>query len=457
MFLLIFLFLTLFNYEVDGRERWTEAQANAWFQSQTYIMGSQYITSDAGNQLEMFQNDTFNPELIDFELGLAESLGMTTMRIFLHNLAYSQDPTGFKSRLESVIQICSKHGIRPLLTIFDSCWLSHPNPGPQPQPKPGVMLSSWVQSPGTGVLLDQTQWPPLEIYVKDVVGTYANDARILGWDLWNEPDQHYNKQEVQLVEQLLPQVFDWARSMNPTQPLTSGVWSEDYLNGNYNMVEQLQINNSDVISFHNYLDPTTFENHIKALQKWNRPIICTEYMARTVGSTFITHLPIGKQYNIGMINWGFVNGKTQCNYPWDSHANAYTTYQPYLWFHEVFRNDGTPYLIEEAQVIKRLNGCPFGLKSTAPSLKNLTCYNAYTTPLNSTDAAAACTKTYANLGIIDSAAQNTDIMYPPIFQVVTSFILGYIKMHTEVMIGRWQDGLMMIAPIQIGKLVKKIV
>jgi hypothetical protein len=138
---LIFSFLFLYPCAVYSRDRWTEAQAISWFQSQTYIMGSQYITSDAGNQLEMFQNDTWNPTLIDQELGLAESLGMTTMRIFLHDLAYLQDPTGFKSRVDALLTICAKHGIKPLLTIFDSCWNAYPKAGKQPEPRTGVMLS----------------------------------------------------------------------------------------------------------------------------------------------------------------------------------------------------------------------------------------------------------------------------------------------------------------------------
>jgi len=389
-------------------------------------MGSQYITSDAGNQLEMFQNDTWNPTLIDQELGLAESLGMTTMRIFLHDLAYLQDPTGFKSRVDALLTICAKHGIKPLLTIFDSCWNAYPKAGKQPEPRTGVMLSAWVQSPGVIALLDQTQWPRLQTYVTDVVGTFANDARVLGWDLWNEPDNSYNSTQVAALVQLLPQVFDWARSVNPTQPLTSGPFGTDYLTGIGGLVTQIQMNNSDVLSFHNYDPASTFETHIKALQNWSRPIICTEYMARTRGSDFITVLPLGKQYNIGMINWGFVNGKTQNNYPWDSWQNPYTTYQPYLWFHEVFRNDGTPYMVEEAQVIKRLNGCPKGFKSTAQSLKGLTCYDAYSAPLNFTDAQTACNKNYANMAIIDSAAQNTELLsyLTSNFSSCNSFYIG---------------------------------
>jgi hypothetical protein len=131
----------LFYSAVSARDRWTEDQANAWYKNQPFIVGSQYITSDAGNQLEMWQADTFNPTLIDKELSWAGDLGMTTMRIFLHDLAYTEDPSGFKNRLETVIKICAKYGIKPTLVPFDSDWNAYAKPGPQPQPRQGSILS----------------------------------------------------------------------------------------------------------------------------------------------------------------------------------------------------------------------------------------------------------------------------------------------------------------------------
>ena len=108
---------------------------------------------------------------------------------------------------------------------------------------------AWVQSPGIIALLDQTQWPRLQTYVKDVVGTYANDARVLGWDLWNEPGNSFNNDfnatQNAALEQLLPQVFEWALSVDPTQPVTSGLWGP--LTG---VLPTIQINNSDIMSFH---------------------------------------------------------------------------------------------------------------------------------------------------------------------------------------------------------------
>uniref|UniRef100_A0A914DIF2 C-type lectin domain-containing protein n=1 Tax=Acrobeloides nanus TaxID=290746 RepID=A0A914DIF2_9BILA len=362
----------------------------------------------------MWQADTFNPTLIDKEFGFAEDLGMYSMRIFLHDLAYSQDPTGFKSRLNTVLGLAAKHGLRPMITFFDSCWNPYPVSGKQPQPTKGTMLSAWSQSPGAKSLLNSTDWARLKTYVTDVIGTFANDNRVLIWDLWNEPENtnggSYNHVEppnkVQLVDQLLPQVFDWARSVNPIQPLTSAPFGSDYLKGQWTPTEQIQVNNSDVITFHNYAPPSDYENHIVALQKLGRPVICSEYMARPTGSTFVTHLPIGKKYNVGMYNWAFVNGKTECNLPWDSWQNPYVQFQPQEWFHEVFRKDGTPYLVEETNLIKRYNGCPKGYQS---SVDNWTCYYGSSSPLSWADAEVTCRAQGAYLATVNSVFENADI------------------------------------------------
>ena len=344
-------------------QRWSEQKARDWYASQGWLVGSNYVPASAINQLEMWQADTFDPKRIDLELGWAERLGMNTMRVFLHDLAYSQDPAGFKRRLDQFLEISARHKIRPMLVLFDSVWDPNPHSGKQREPRPGVHNSGWVQSPGSKGLTDPSEHPRLEKYVKDVVGSFARDGRINSWDIWNEPDNRnggdYAKQDppnkVELIEKLLPMAFRWARSANPEQPLTSGVWKGDWFKvGKLDPVEQIQIDNSDIVSFHSYEPADEFTKRLEFLLRYNRPIICTEYMARPRGSTFVAILPIGKKYNIGMINWGFVQGKSQTNYPWDSWEHPYVEYQPWIWFHDVFRTDGTPYLREETELIKRL-------------------------------------------------------------------------------------------------------
>jgi hypothetical protein len=348
-----------------SRTRWTEKAANDWYAHQPWLVGSNYIPSYAINELEMWQADTFDPARIDLELGWAESLGMNTMRVFLHDLLWQQDAQGFQKRVDIFLQIAAKHHIRPLFVLFDSVWDPNPQLGKQRAPTPGVHNSGWMQSPGAAALKDASQYPRLEAYVKGIVGAYANDPRVLGWDVWNEPDNTnsdaYGKFEppnkVDLVLALLPQVFAWARSAGATQPLTSGVWNGDWSSPEkLSPMERIQINESDVISFHSYSKPENFERHVVELQQYHRPLICTEYMARSRGSTFQGTLPIAKKYNVGAINWGLVAGKTQTYLPWDSWQRPYVDREPAVWFHEVFRTDGQPYRQEEADFIRQIIG-----------------------------------------------------------------------------------------------------
>ena len=346
-----------------SQDRWSESKANDWYAKQPWLVGSNFIPSDAINEFEMFQAATFNPALNDKELGMAESIGMNTMRVFLQDQLWKQDPEGFRKRLDTFLGIAAKHHIKPLLVLFDSCWETDPHLGPQHPPIPGIHNSGWVQSPGKERLLNHADEPELEAYVKGVVGAFAKDDRILGWDVWNEPDNKGGDVEadepakVRRVDELLPKAFTWARSVHPIQPLTSGVWVGSWSDpARESATTKIQLAESDVISFHNYGWPEEFEARIKELQPNHRPIICTEYMARGAGSTFDGSLPIAKKYNVAAINWGFVAGKTQTYFPWDSWQRPYVLIQPTLWFHEVFRQDDTPYRQHEVDLIRELTG-----------------------------------------------------------------------------------------------------
>jgi hypothetical protein len=348
--------------------RWSEQKADAWYAQQPWLVGSNYIPASAINQLEMWQAETFDPTEIDKELGWADAMGMNTMRVFLHDLPWQQDSAGFRARIDQFLTIASRHHIRPLFVLFDSCWDPAPHLGLQHPPIPGIHNSGWVQSPGAKALADSSQYPRLKTYVQGVIGAFANDNRILGWDVWNEPssDQTDNypktelksKEKVAIVASLLPQVFAWAREVHPSQPLTSGVYEVDISTDEsaQDEIERIQLRESDVITFHNYSWPEDFKAEVVWLRRFHRPIICTEYMARSVGSTFDTVLPIAKQEHVGAINWGFVLGKTQTNFPWESWRHPYIQEQPSVWFHDILHPDGTPYRQAEVDLIKQLTG-----------------------------------------------------------------------------------------------------
>jgi hypothetical protein len=346
-------------------QRWTAAQANEWYARQPWLTGANFIPADAINELEMWQAATFDPAEIDRELGWAQrEYGMNTMRVFLHDLAWKQDPEGFKRRIDQFLAIAARHNIKPVFVLFDSCWDPDPKTGPQHPPIPGVHNSGWLRSPGRAALLDRGEEPRLRAYVEGVVGAFASDPRVLAWDVWNEPDNlaggdyggAQRSPEEARVEELLPKVFAWARGRHPIQPLTSGVWKgDDWSPGaKLNAIQRVQLGQSDVISFHDYGWPEQFEARVKQLKLWGRPILCTEWMARGAGSTVDTVLPVGRRENVGMINWGFVQGKIQTWLPWDSWDRPYTLKPPTIWFHDLVKPDGTPYRAREAEIFRNL-------------------------------------------------------------------------------------------------------
>ncbi len=353
----------------DG-ERWSQAEAKSWYEQQPWLVGANYTTSNAINQLERFQAESFDPVAIDRELGWArEKFGMNTMRVYLHDLLWKQDQKGFLKRLDQFLAIAAKHGIRPMLVLFDSCWDPDPVLGAQRRPIPGVHNSGWLQSPGRHELVDPANDAHFRAYVQGVVGAFANDKRVLAWDLWNEPDNpgggnYMDKQldrEQARIEELLPKVFEWARAKKPIQPLTSGVWiGDDWSPGarSLNAIQRTQLEQSDVITFHNYEQPEAFEARIAQLRGYDRPLICTEWLARGNGSNVDTILPIARRENIGMINWGFVDGAIQTRFPWDSWQRPYTMQEPTLWFHDLLKADGTPYRAREAELFRKLANTP---------------------------------------------------------------------------------------------------
>ncbi len=353
----------------QARDIWSRPKANDWYAKQPWLIGANYTPASAINQLEMWQPETFDPVVIDKELGWAEGIGMNTMRVFIHNLLWENDPEGLKNRMNQFLVIAARHKIKPLFVLFDSCWDPDPKAGPQHPPIPGVHNSGWVQGPGKARLKDAGQYDKFEGYVKDIIGSFANDGRILGWDVWNEPNNggggNYlpTEDKNKYVALLLPKIFAWARSANPSQPLTSGVWTGDHWDDldKADAIERTQLTQSDVLTFHDYSWPETFEKRVRQMLTYGRPVFCTEYMARGNGSTFDGSLPIAKKLGIGMMNWGFVDGKTQTRLPWDSWKKPYTYEEPTIWFHEVFRGDGTPYRQTETALIKRLAAAPKGV------------------------------------------------------------------------------------------------
>ncbi len=273
---------------------WSIEKANNWYNQHKWLTGSDYIPSTAINQLEMWQASTFDAATIDKELGWAENIGFNTIRVFLHSVAWKQDPIGFKKRVDQFLSIAERHHITPMFVFFDDVWNKTPKAGPQPAPKPGIHNSGWVQDPGQPASNDTTIFPQLEKYVKDVLKDFAHDKRILLWDLYNEPGNSGKKDSSLL---LLTKIFQWAREINPDQPLSAGLWD-----WSFEKLNAFQLQNSDIVTYHDYEEPQWHLRVIQLLKAAGRPLICTEYMARIRNSRFSNILPMLKKENVGAVD-----------------------------------------------------------------------------------------------------------------------------------------------------------
>jgi len=213
-------------------------------------------------------------------------------------------------------------------------------------------------------LKDATRHSELEGYIKGIIGHFRSDERVHAWDIFNEPDNinrsSYVKYEpenkAELAFMLLRKAFVWARQANPTQPITAGVWLGDWsTDEGLSGLNRFMLEHSDIITFHCYSNLNQMKRRVESLKRYNRPILCTEYMSRPVGCTFRDILPFLKKHNVAAYNWGLVAGKTQTVYPWDSWVKQYSA-EPPVWFHDILRKDGTAFDPKEVELIKSLTG-----------------------------------------------------------------------------------------------------
>lgn len=353
-----------------AREKWSVERAQAWGQKTPWLVGANFSPASAINQLEMWQADSFDAEQIDKELGWAKSLGFNSMRVFLHHLLWEQDSEGCLARMEQLLDIAGKHDIGVMFVLFDSVWDPHPKLGPQRPPQPGVHNSGWVQSPGADDLANPTRHALLEAYTKGVIARFKDDPRVQVWDIWNEPDNTNDnsygrnklKQEPEnkhdLVRPLLVKSFQWARAAEPSQPVTSGLWLGGHKAdpARLNPIERVQLEESDVITFHSYGKLPEMQQWVENLRQHNRPLLCTEYMARPHGSTFDPILSYLKEQKIAAYNWGFVAGKSNTIFAWGTWQTPETAAEPKVWFHDIFRRDGSPFDQQEVEYIRRTTG-----------------------------------------------------------------------------------------------------
>src|SRR3954447_791822 len=156
----------MLQHNPEWSTRWSKKRATEWFEKNGWMVGCNYIPSNAINQLEMWQEESFSPFLIDKELSWAASLGFNSIRVFLHDLLWQQDAEGFLKRVDRFLAIAAKHGIKTMLVLFDAVWDPFPKSGKQRRSRLNVHNSGWVQSPGFKILNDPSKYDSLQDYVQ---------------------------------------------------------------------------------------------------------------------------------------------------------------------------------------------------------------------------------------------------------------------------------------------------
>jgi hypothetical protein len=349
------------RHRLRTRARWTVEQSRAWGDRTGWLLGCNFTPSTASNQLELWQTETFDPDTIGRELGWAAGLGMTSIRLFLHDLVWVVDGSRFLDRIDRVLDLAAGHGISVMPVLFDGIWDPDPRPGPQRAPRPGVHNSTWVQGPGAAVVADRSRWPSLRGYVEAVVGRFGDDERVVVWDLFNEPDspnpvylRRDPRHKRRLIADLVDQVWDWAAAVDPSQPLTVGVYEfPDHHAERASRVARIALERSDVVSFHSYAGRDGLVRAIDSLSEIGRPLLCTEWMARPTSP--VSLVEVLRHRHVGAFCWGLVDGRSQTKYPWTSWVRRAPTDR--VWFHDLLHPDGTPYDPTEVARLRR-SGAP---------------------------------------------------------------------------------------------------
>lgn len=323
----------------------------------------------------MWHRDTFDSQSIAKELSWASGIGFNAVRVNPHFLVWKNDRDGLFERIDCFLTLASQRNIRTVICPLDDCGFGgfEPEYGRQLGPLPGVHNSRAVASPGRAAVMDRSIWPDIEKYIRDIVRSYRDDNRVLFWDLYNEPGNRmlfnthgYAEYDVGLLghsQSLMALCFEWARAESPEQPLTVGAWLTPLPTSDelpyQSSIDQQALAMSDLITFHAYTDSARNSAFIDFLASYNRPMACTEWMARNVDSRITDQLPMLKRRDIGCFQWGLVKGRSQTNLPWPTDllkqlGQSELSCNRDIWFHDLLDEQGRPYDETEIDVIRAL-------------------------------------------------------------------------------------------------------
>ncbi|MBQ8716992.1 MAG: cellulase family glycosylhydrolase [Clostridia bacterium] len=350
--------------------RWSKEKIWNWYNARPWIRGCNYMSADCANRVDQWQELGFEERFktTEEELKLVQDTGFNTVRLILEYVVWKEEHDGFMDRFERYISLCAKYGISCMIVLANDCM--PPKTELWKMPAVGEQHYDWGyhggrkhsqhgshKEPAPHFYLDDPE--TREDYfkmVREIVSKYKDDPRICVWDLYNEPGA--NKRDA-LTLPNLKRMFEAVREIDPSQPVTVGVWR---IKGDESIplseVEQYALENSDIISYHNYQSYAENIRIIKRLKKEERPILNTEWLCRFQHNDVASLFPLFYLERIGCYNWGFVAGKYQTYEPWEFIWEQYDAGKRAdidftKWFHDLYRPSHRPYDPKEIELIQR--------------------------------------------------------------------------------------------------------
>ena len=352
--------------DLMSRERWSCEKAWEWYNNTPWLRGCNFLPSDCCNRIAFWQELDFEKHLetCDRELQLASSIGYNTIRVILEHIVYAEEHDSFMVRFERFLEVAAKNNISVMVCFGNDCTV--PKNAAYRAPHIGVQEYDWgyhggrQNSPhgsnpgaiGFSILDEPDTAKVFFDMVSEVISKYKDDKRICVWDLFNEPGNN-NRHEISVPH--VQKIFDVARSCDPSQPLTSGVWAGCQ---NFKAAEKVALENSDVVSYHCYGSYHANIYYISKLRKHNRPLLNTEWLHRPFHDTVEEMFPLFYLEKVSCWNWGFVAGLSQTYEPWESmwrriDAGEGGNIDVTKWQHDLFRPSLHPYDPKEIEIIKQ--------------------------------------------------------------------------------------------------------
>ncbi|MBQ2987780.1 MAG: cellulase family glycosylhydrolase [Clostridia bacterium] len=353
--------------------RWSKEKAWEWYDSRPWLRGCNYMSADCANRVDQWQALGFEErfQTTETELALMQKTGFNTVRLIPEYVVWKEEHDGFMERFDRYLSLCAKYGISCMIVLANDCM--PPKNELWKKPFIGEQSVAWGYHGGkksaqhssfAGVAPHFYFDDPEECeryfdMVREIVTTYRNDARVCIWDVYNEPGAG---RRTEITPPILQRMFDTVRACEPSQPLTSAVWSCEHLlrksdSNPHKQIEDIIFANSDIISYHYYGEYNTHVRIIKRLKEEGRPIVNTEWLGRIFHNDVFSLFPLFYLEKIGCYNWGFVAGKYQTYEPWDATWSAYERGELEdvdftKWFHDLYRPGHHPYDPKEIKLIR---------------------------------------------------------------------------------------------------------